>query len=367
MGVVVYPAIDTVHFEDYSLHDIPIALANTPKIASEKQSLRFVDFSYVHTVGEPIHFVLDKAIDRNCNSYNAKITDDNDNFVLGWGVDIDCDLNLVSHPVQTKIGYKENKPIIINESGKYYLEVEFIDAFTKREFVVRQNHGGATLDRTVYPVPWEDRPPLKQYRDGISSESIHCNENLILIQKYDGSPACVTEQTKEKLIERGWTNALHNVIENSPHPEPLPTPDSIQCRPGLPPFTSNFYLDGEQCKWKLIPEPIPNESIPYVWNAYLHKKQIDFLPKDRSYFNFGEGFNPEKENRVCSPLILSNGSEIYISSTFTIEPFELLDTAMSKTEPIDCYKIWKTEPLLVEPSPELGAWLKNYWEKENEN
>lgn len=47
--------------------------------------------------------------------------------------------------------------------------------------------------------------PLKQDHLDISFDKIQCKQNLVLIQKYDGSPACVTESTKQKLIERGWT------------------------------------------------------------------------------------------------------------------------------------------------------------------
>ncbi|MCV0366354.1 MAG: hypothetical protein K5798_03685 [Nitrosopumilus sp.] len=46
--------------------------------------------------------------------------------------------------------------------------------------------------------------PLRQSDSGIAFDEIHCGIDLILIQKYDGSPACVTESTKQKLIERGW-------------------------------------------------------------------------------------------------------------------------------------------------------------------
>lgn len=159
----------------------------------------------------------------------------------------------------------------------------------------------------------------------------------------------------------------NGVPELDPDPHPEPPPASTQCRPGLPTFTSDFYLDKELCKWKLIPEPIISEAIPYVWNAYLQKRQIDFSPKDGSYINTDEGYFPEKETKVCSPLILSDGTKQYISSTFIIEPFEIIDTVMSDTQPDDCHKIWKTDTLLVEPSPELGAWLEHYWEKENEN
>lgn len=112
---------------------------------------------------------------------------------------------------------------------------------------------------------------------------------------------------------------------SSSEPPPAPT----QCRPGLPPFTSDFYLDKELCDWKLIPEPVISEAIPYVWNAYLQKRQIDFSPEEGSYVNADEGYFPEKENRVCSPLVASNGAKLYISSTFTIEPFEIIDTIMT--------------------------------------
>ncbi|QLH06499.1 hypothetical protein [Nitrosopumilus ureiphilus] len=66
--------------------------------------------------------------------------------------------------------------------------------------------GSFSPDKTVYPTPWEDRPPLKQFKDGIDSKVIHCNDDLVLVQKYNGFPACVREQTIPKLIERGWNN-----------------------------------------------------------------------------------------------------------------------------------------------------------------
>lgn len=51
------------------------------------------------------------------------------------------------------------------------------------------------------------KPPLKQIQSGIPFNKIQCKQNLVLIQKYDDSPACVTESTKTKLVERGWTSA----------------------------------------------------------------------------------------------------------------------------------------------------------------
>jgi len=45
-------------------------------------------------------------------------------------------------------------------------------------------------------------PPLKQVKLGVE---ISCKPELVLLTKYDGSPACVKPETREKLIERGWT------------------------------------------------------------------------------------------------------------------------------------------------------------------
>ena len=46
--------------------------------------------------------------------------------------------------------------------------------------------------------------PLKQFKSGVSFDEIQCKENLVLLQKHDGSPTCVTSETKTKLLERGW-------------------------------------------------------------------------------------------------------------------------------------------------------------------
>ena len=47
-------------------------------------------------------------------------------------------------------------------------------------------------------------PPLKQYKAGINFKDVKCKQDLVLIQKIDKIPACVTEKTKHILIERGW-------------------------------------------------------------------------------------------------------------------------------------------------------------------
>ena len=48
--------------------------------------------------------------------------------------------------------------------------------------------------------------PFKQYAMDIPVDEIQCRESLIVMEKYDGSPACVKPATAEKLIQRGWAS-----------------------------------------------------------------------------------------------------------------------------------------------------------------
>lgn len=54
-----------------------------------------------------------------------------------------------------------------------------------------------------------DLPPLKQLGNGVLPSDITCADNLQLVFKSsDDSPACVTLETKQKLIERGWAKPV---------------------------------------------------------------------------------------------------------------------------------------------------------------
>ena len=58
--------------------------------------------------------------------------------------------------------------------------------------------------------------PRTQSINGVLSQEIVCNGTLNLVQKHDGSPACVTPETKENLIERGWTEPLQINVHRTP-------------------------------------------------------------------------------------------------------------------------------------------------------
>lgn len=76
------------------------------------------------------------------------------------------------------------------------------------------------------PYTFDGKSPLKQFKSGVPIDEIQCNEGLVQIfKKSDNSPACVTLQTKSKLIERGWAESSDDVVfERSAHPVPEPNP-----------------------------------------------------------------------------------------------------------------------------------------------
>lgn len=230
---------------------LPMQLVLAQIITDEHSE--FIDFQSIYQAGLPIQFIIENTSYTGCGSFDAKITDKDGNIIWGEGAYALCESpNNILRTYQIKIGYNEDHLLIINESGTYYIEVEYDNGMKKREFKVRQNTADGTLDRTVYPIPEPEQEsftstncgpgttyqdgicvvnetenstkistdhfncwggpsctyniesPLKQIKSGIPFNEIQCKESLTLITKYDGSPACVKPLTAEKLIQRGW-------------------------------------------------------------------------------------------------------------------------------------------------------------------
>jgi len=61
---------------------------------------------------------------------------------------------------------------------------------------------GHNLDSSINPTA--GITPLKQFKYGISFDKIECRDDLVLVQKYDNSPACVKPETVSEIFERNW-------------------------------------------------------------------------------------------------------------------------------------------------------------------
>ena len=84
-------------------------------------------------------------------------------------------------------------------------------------------------------------PPLQFWKfiqnDGGIVDDVPCRNDYVLVVKYDGSPACVTSETKIKLMQRGWIDSSDSIVKQrttqleplpEPEPGPIPESDSLQ-------------------------------------------------------------------------------------------------------------------------------------------
>lgn len=66
--------------------------------------------------------------------------------------------------------------------------------------------------------------PHRQHSDGIPLEAILCNDSMVLVESPRASPACVTDQTAQRLAERGWKAVLppegRTIINSAEFPRP---------------------------------------------------------------------------------------------------------------------------------------------------
>ncbi len=165
-----------------------------------------IGLNYAVHPDEPLMISVEKTGYDRCDSWDARIINVSDNSVV-WERDYFTSCVVLDPPKQQQFEYRisgKDRPIVVSEVGSYVFQITIGDTYLEKEFVVRNNFSGKSLERTVYPVPWETRSPLKQFKDGIDPKVIHCNNGLILLQRYDGTSACVNPETKQKLIERGW-------------------------------------------------------------------------------------------------------------------------------------------------------------------
>jgi len=71
--------------------------------------------------------------------------------------------------------------------------------------------------------------PTKQTKSGLFPFEIKCKDHLELIFKHsDRSPACVNEDTKPKLIQRGWMKTQVDVYDDDAFVESTKVLDSVQ-------------------------------------------------------------------------------------------------------------------------------------------
>lgn len=195
-------------FEIPTLCDANVMLSK-PRFAfgsDMKMMQNGVQMSDNFTAGIPIKFVYGNDV----------------RMLEGKGFDIDVGINMI---IDNKA-----KPIF---REKLRAEAEPCEWIASTEWAITPQAGKHSMAFTVYDddgdafghseqffvkgnTSLENDSPLKQLKSGISIDKIQCKEGLELVLKsHDGSPACVRQETKAKLIGIGWMKTQVNVHDDS--------------------------------------------------------------------------------------------------------------------------------------------------------
>lgn len=194
-----FPVADAQYLGNIEFYHVPVTVeSKSYSILAQSIISKFIDVSY-DKAGSLIFSMSESSEDID----TASITMSKQTFLKLLSTDYaktpDSMLVLIDGVIQPYKAIEDDEII----SWRFYVfplsnEIEIVPSTPMFDT------GTYKLDKIPNGPP-KIYPPLKQNHVGIVAENIQCKDELVLLQKYDGSPACVTEQTKLKLIDRGWT------------------------------------------------------------------------------------------------------------------------------------------------------------------
>ncbi len=204
--------------------------------------------------------------------------------------------------------------------------------------------------------------PLKQFKSGISIDEIQCKNNFIVIQKYNGSPACVKPENHAKLIIRGW--ALMPTYIPGEIPTGIEFPDDVDIgefehaacmntdkkllyegktrtipyivRISWNPFdlktteTVNFEIQMFDLKSK----PLQNVTYDFVWKSGPDSGEID----DKYVADFGK--------IPFDVLPIKTADPCYISVIVSID--KIGNKSFKRTDSVEIEKYGNTSPVAIQ-------------------
>ena len=110
----------------------------------------------------------------------------------------------------------ESEKLSLSPDGSYKFKFQNKDEFRipgNYSWEITYWNGGMGGEFVI--VPDLDRwAPLKQFKSGILFSEIKCSGNLQITQRYDGTPACVKDETFFELIKRGWTSDIIRLVQS---------------------------------------------------------------------------------------------------------------------------------------------------------
>ena len=128
-------------------------------------------------------------------------------------------LNVIIHASEKAPSSKYN----INLVGVWKEEGKISD-FMGTSFSL---HVGKDFGNDAVPINFFISP-LKSIQHGMSAEEIVCRNGMMMILKHNDTPACVYEETKLKLIQRGWMKTQVDVFDDLQFIDSTKSLDKVQ-------------------------------------------------------------------------------------------------------------------------------------------
>jgi hypothetical protein len=212
------------------------------------------------------------------------------------------------------------------------------------------------------------KSPLKQIKENISPQNIHCNYGFELIFKATtNSPACVTPHTKQKLISVGWTKPASESPHNDvlydkcatllklpvKHQPKTKIDNVVSDKSGLIYFTTTRHLfsinenrDVSQIKWIDVNDRYLKHGLA-IGNDGLMLETTDLFINifDKNGQPKSKIIIPREDRSICDeiPVIYFPYSVEFIdSSTFVTISAKIIDKA-----PFDGYEFLGTSSISI--------------------
>ena len=139
--------------------------------------------------------------------------------------------------------------------------------------------------------------PKQQVEQGLSIYQIKCIYGLVMLKKLsDGSPACVKETTREKLVERGW-GILYPILAASYSENSITGTMNITNTK----FSANYTITNAQILG-IIADPV---SLSTIVNIHTKSDGNLIITIPTALL-----IDPRSGNPDVTPFVLGNGMEI---------------------------------------------------------
>jgi len=182
-----------------------------PSILADETKTFFVDSNLVDCVGVGPQKCMLLREDSNSKWQNFYDKIEGFDFVEGYNYKIIVNVSKVENPPADSSNLKYKLIEIVEKSSSHHIPYQNLCApgFVPlgKICVLNDRCGPSAYPGKICFIDGKVQPylrPLQQGKAGITPDEVICTENLLLVFKYDSSPACVRNSSIEKLEMRGW-------------------------------------------------------------------------------------------------------------------------------------------------------------------